>query len=92
MSEEELTHFDHYRRAKSHEKSGRYEEALKAYNTALEINREYAHAWYYKGKLHYQLGHYSECVECAEKALKLAPDWADHCNKMLADAKSRIAS
>ncbi|MFW9848482.1 MAG: tetratricopeptide repeat protein [Candidatus Thorarchaeota archaeon] len=92
MSDEALTHFDWYRRAKSHEKNGRYEDALKAYNAALEINKDYAHAWYYKGKLHYQLGQYDKCVECAEKALKLAPDWSDHCNKMLADARSRLAS
>jgi tetratricopeptide (TPR) repeat protein len=92
VSEEGKTHFDYYRIAKSHEKNGRYDDALKAYSTALEINNDYAHAWYYKGKLHYQLGQFDKCVECAEKALTLAPDWSDHCNKMLSDAKSRLAS
>ena len=90
MSEENLNHFDFYRRAKSHEANGRYDEALSAYSKALQINQEYAHAWFYKAKLHYQLGQYKDCIDCAEKALKLAPDWSDHCNRMLADARKRV--
>ncbi|MFW9908908.1 MAG: tetratricopeptide repeat protein [Candidatus Thorarchaeota archaeon] len=92
MSEEPITHFDFYRRAKTHEKNGRFDEALKAYAKALDVNQDYAHAWFYKAKLHFQLGQYSECIECTEKALKLAPDWSDHCTKMLADARTRLAS
>ncbi len=90
MSEEDLDHFALYRKAKSHEANGRYDEALSAYSKAVRINEEYAHAWFYKARLHYQLGQYNECIECAEKAMKLAPDWSDHCTKMLVDARAKI--
>ena len=90
MSEEKLNHFDFYRRAKSHEKNGRYDEAISAYSKALQINSEYAHAWFYKAKLHYQLGQYAESLECAEQAKRFAPDWEDHCNKILADARAKL--
>jgi tetratricopeptide (TPR) repeat protein len=87
-----LTHFDYYRRAKAHEKNGRYEEALSEYARAIQLQNDYAHAWFYKGKLHYQLGQYRDCVNCAEKALELAPDWSEHCMRMLSDARSRLLS
>ncbi len=92
MTEDNLDHFEYYRRAKSFEKTGHFDDALSAYAKAIQVNEDYAHAWFYKAKLHYQLGQYKECVECTERALKLAPDWSDHCNKMLRDAKSKISS
>ena len=84
------THFDHYRVAKSHEKSGRYDEALLAYAKALEVKSDYAHALFYKSKLHLHLGHYQDCIQCGEKALELAPDWRDHIKKMLDSAKAKM--
>ena len=88
-ADQPVTHFDYYRRAKTHEKQGRYDEALAAYAKAIELSSDYAHAWFYKGKLHYRLGQFKECVECAEKTMQLAPDWAEHCTRMLADARSK---
>ena len=84
-----MTHFDYYRRAKTHEKQGDYQKAIADYAKAIEISTDYAHAWFYKGKLHYRLGQFRECMECAQKALELAPDWADHCTKMLSDARAK---
>ena len=52
---------------------GRYEEALDAYNKALEINPQYAKAWYNKGDALYVLNRYEETLEAYEKAVKLDP-------------------
>ncbi len=90
MSDEKpSTHFEHYRIAKTHEKNGRLKEALESYSKALEISVDYAHAWFYKGKLLYKMENYKDCIDCAERALKLAPNWGDHINKLLSDARSR---
>lgn len=90
VDENPLTHFDYYRRAKSLEQQGKYDEALANYAAALEVDKDYAHAWFYKSKLHFQQGHYQDCVECAERALELHPEWSDHITKMLNDAKSNL--
>ena len=90
MSEKPTTHFDYYRNAKSHENNGRYDEALKAYSKALEVKADYAHALFYKSRLHLQLGHYQDCGKCGERALELNPDWSDYIKKMLDTAHSKM--
>jgi tetratricopeptide (TPR) repeat protein len=87
---ERKSHFDYYREAKALEKSGRYEAALEAYTKAIEISRDYGHAWYCKAQLHYRLEQYRDCVECAERALALQPNWSEHITNLMKDAQSRI--
>ncbi|MGY5853232.1 MAG: tetratricopeptide repeat protein [Candidatus Thorarchaeota archaeon] len=84
------TRFDYYRKAKSHEAKGEYEEALAAFTSAIELADDYAHAWFYKGKLHYKLGQYKDAVCCAERALELEPTWESHIVRILRDAKEKI--
>jgi tetratricopeptide (TPR) repeat protein len=78
-----VTHYDYYRIAKSYEEKGEFEEALEAYQKAIDMNEEYAHAWFYKGLLHTKLKEYEAAVCCAEKALELEPSWKKHVNKIL---------
>lgn len=92
MSEEKHSRYELYREAKSHESSGRYDDALKAYGKAIEISSDYAHAWYYKSKLHYKLHQYDEAKYCAEKALKIAPTWEKHIQKILDDCNYQSRS
>ena len=54
-------------------KLGKHEEALNAYNKAVEINPQYAKAWYNKGDALYVLNRYEETLEAYEKAVKLDP-------------------
>ncbi len=82
------THYDFYRLAKSHEREGHLDEAMAAYEKAIELSQSYAHAWYYKGLLHQKLGQYDAAISCAEKALKLEPSWERHVGKLIDDCKT----
>lgn len=90
MSETSPSRYELYRMAKSHEASGRYDEALAAYAKAIEVSSDYAHAWFYKSRLHYKLHQYKEAKCCAEKALELAPSWAKHIKQILEDCESKL--
>lgn len=87
-----MTHFEHYRLAKSYEQMGKYEDALSAYAKAIELRQDYAHAWFYKAQLHYRLKQYGDALQCAERTLQLEPSWADHVTKIIADCKSKVRS
>lgn len=87
-SDEESSHYDFYRLAKSHEKHGRFDEAMQAYEKAIELSSDYAHAWYYKGLLHKKLEEYDEAISCAERALALEPSWERHVSKMIEECQS----
>ncbi|MFW9809932.1 MAG: tetratricopeptide repeat protein [Candidatus Thorarchaeota archaeon] len=91
MSEKNATtRYEYYRAAKSHEANERYEEALEAYDKAIELSENYAHAWFYKSRLLYKMEKYGECIGCAEKARQLEPTWGDHIAKLIEDAKKRL--
>jgi tetratricopeptide (TPR) repeat protein len=83
LSEARQSRYELYREAKSFEASGRYDDALQAYAKAIELSSDYAHAWYYKSKLHYKLQQYDEAKYCAEKALKIAPSWEKHIRQII---------
>jgi tetratricopeptide (TPR) repeat protein len=84
------TRYGYYRKARSYEANGQYENALQAYDKAIEISENYAHAWFYKSRLLYRMEKYGECIGCAEKARQLEPTWSDHITKMINDAKKRL--
>ncbi len=54
---------------------GRYDEAIRCYDTALEINPEYAYLWNGKGNALYDLGRYDEAIRCYDKALEINPEY-----------------
>lgn len=90
LSEASTTRYELYREAKSHEANGRYDEALAAYARAIEVSSDYAHAWFYKSRLHHKLQQYKEAKCCAERALELAPSWGKHIKEILEDCKSKL--
>lgn len=49
----------------------KYEEAINAYDKAIEINPENADAWYNKGFALYELGKYEEATEAYDTARKI---------------------
>lgn len=50
---------------------GKYEEALIAYDKAIEINPKYFEAWNYKGTVLYNLGRYEEALIAYNKAIDI---------------------
>lgn len=50
---------------------GKYEDALLAYDEALELNPRYAGVWYYKGLALNALGRSSEANDAFDKAKTL---------------------
>ncbi len=85
MAEGRRSRYELYREAKSYESNGKYDDALKAYGRAIEIDADYAHAWYYKSKLHHKLQQYDQAKYCAEKALEIAPSWEKHIRPIIDD-------
>ena len=55
---------------------GRYEEAIKAYDKAIELKPDYQKAWYNKGIALRKLYSYEEALEAFNKAIEIKPD--DH--------------
>ncbi|MHA2024640.1 MAG: tetratricopeptide repeat protein [Candidatus Thorarchaeota archaeon] len=84
------TRYEYYRTAKSLEANDRYDEALEAYDKAIEMSDSYAHALLHKSRLLYKMEKYGECIGCAEKARQLEPTWTNYITEMIEDAKSKL--
>jgi tetratricopeptide (TPR) repeat protein len=54
---------------------GRYEEALEAYDRAIELQGENSWFWARKGRTLRLLNRYEESMQCYEKALEIQPDY-----------------
>jgi tetratricopeptide (TPR) repeat protein len=52
---------------------GKYDEAVEAYDKAVEIDPEYAEAWYNKGGVLYLQGKYNEAIQAFDKAIEIDP-------------------
>jgi len=56
---------------------GKYEEAIKCYDKAIEIKPDYALAWYNKGYTLRRQGKSEEVLKCYDRAIKIKPDYVD---------------
>ena len=54
----------------------KYDEALMAYDRAIELEPLYAEAWNFKGVTFIGLGRYDEALQALDKAIELKPDYA----------------
>jgi tetratricopeptide (TPR) repeat protein len=52
---------------------GKNDEAMRAYNRAIEINPQYAKAWYLKAEALERDGKYDEAIKCYDKVIELNP-------------------
>ncbi len=53
----------------------KFEEAIKYFNRAIEINPNLYHTWYEKGNSLGILGEIDEAIECYDKAIELKPEF-----------------
>src|SRR5206468_3221696 len=53
----------------------RYEEALKCYDRALEIDPTFVNLYYGKGIIFVTLGRYDEALKCYDRALEIDPEY-----------------
>ncbi len=58
-------------------KFNRLDEALKAFDKAIELKPDYADAWYNKGIVLSKLNRLDEALKAFDKAIELKPDYAD---------------
>jgi tetratricopeptide (TPR) repeat protein len=66
----------------AHHKAGRYEQSLRAYEQAIQLDQGYARAYRSKGDVLYDLKRYEEALPVYEQALRLDPNHARiHRNK-----------
>ena len=61
---------------------GKLEEAIEAYNKALDIKPDYAEAYYNMGIALKDQGKLEEAIEAYNKALAIKPDYAEACSNM----------
>ena len=59
---------------------GKYDEAIQAYNKALEINPQFADAWSSKGNALNSLSKYDEAIQACDKAIEINPQFAEAWN------------
>jgi len=55
----------------------RYEEAIQAFDKAIELDPNYARALYSKGSALYDQGKYNEAIEAYDKAIEIEPQYAE---------------
>jgi len=53
----------------------RFEDAIKCYETVIQLYPDHADTWYCKGLASYYLEKYDETIKCCEKALEIDPDY-----------------
>ena len=80
---DEMTQYDWFAHARAYETRGDYDKALNAYEEALQLDPKFAKAWFYKAKLHYELGQKTQAKECAQRTIELTPEWESHVKKYM---------
>jgi tetratricopeptide (TPR) repeat protein len=55
----------------------RYEDAIKAYDKAIELNPKYTDPWNNKGLVLHKLKRYEDAIKAYDKAIELDPKYAD---------------
>jgi len=56
---------------------GDLDEALKAYDKAIQLDTDYAEAYYEKGRVLYMMQDYDKAIQTLDVAIKLNPNYAD---------------
>ena len=65
---------DWFNRGQELQRNDSHEEALQAFDKAIEINQSYAFAWGGKGYVLYNMGRYDDAIAAWDRAIELEPD------------------
>ncbi len=71
---QEMTAEDWFNRGQELQRNDSHEEALQAFDKAIEINQSYAFAWGGKGYALYNMDRYEEAIAAWDRAIELEPD------------------
>ncbi len=74
-----------YSKANEMVKAGNNEDAIIAYEKAIELNPAHTSAWNNKGIILFRLKRYDEAISCYDKAIEINPN---HANAWLNKAKA----
>ncbi|XP_020590695.1 tetratricopeptide repeat protein 1 [Phalaenopsis equestris] len=74
-SSEEVRSMCHANRAVCFSKLGKYDDAIKESNKALELNPSYVKALFRRGEAHEKLEHYEEAIADMKKIIELDPSY-----------------
>jgi tetratricopeptide (TPR) repeat protein len=64
-----------YKRGNTNHRWQRYDEALKCYDKAIEMNPNFVKAWENKGVAFYRLRKYEEAIKCYDKIIVMNPNY-----------------
>jgi len=78
--EKNYTHVDWVNKGNSLRKQYKYDEAIKAFEKAIELKPDYEVAWYYKGIAYSEANKADESIESFDHAIKLKPNDAYNYN------------
>lgn len=70
----------YYSNGKSFYELGKYEEAIIAYDKAIELKPDYAESYNNKGNSVSNCGRDEEAIECYDKAIRLNPNYVEAIN------------
>lgn len=85
VGEEDYTQYDYFAEAKAYEARGDDEKAIEFYTKAIEIDPNFAKAWFYKAQLLAKLGRHEEALKCAREAVRIRADWEKHVKRFIPD-------
>ena len=67
-----------FKQGKSYYIDNNYEEAIRCFKKAVELNANEANIWHWLGNSYNQNGNYEEAIRCLEKAVELNPNDANN--------------
>ena len=74
LNEPKDSYLAYYDSGKKLAKQGRFTEAIKAYEKAIELNPNYSWSYYELGIAQFAAGNFTEAIQAYEKAVELKPD------------------
>jgi tetratricopeptide (TPR) repeat protein len=72
-----LTAIDWFKKGYTFTLSGNYQEAIDAYDKSIELNPNFAEAYYIRGTAYYNLGDPKRAIQDLDKTIELKTEYAD---------------
>jgi tetratricopeptide (TPR) repeat protein len=74
----------HYNRGTDHMANGNYDQAIRCFEKAIEVEGKFPEAYCQRGTAYYEKGDYDRAVPDFDKAIELNPEFAEaYCNRAI---------